>query len=92
MALHPAAAVGTAAVGLFWVGNLINGAPPVRHRHRLIVKWTIHCPVCGPELYAERAGGDGCDHAVSFLDDIPVVEVVPQLGDLLDIGSIRLGG
>lgn len=84
--LHLAAALGTPTVGIFWVGNLINCATPLRARHRPIASWTIHCPVCGVDctrdIYPARPGGDGCGHQVSFVTDVPVVEVLDAVADL----------
>lgn len=86
--LHLAAAVGTATVGLYWIGNLLNGGPVYRARHRPVASWTIHCPRCGADctrdMYPHRAGGPSCDHRDSFLADIPVAEVVDALLDLLE--------
>ena len=47
----------------------------------------MHCPVCGTDT--STAGfphrpGDGCAHRPSFLDQIPVVEVLEEVLDLLD--------
>jgi ADP-heptose:LPS heptosyltransferase len=85
--LHLAAAVGTAVVGMFWVGNMINCAPVDRARYRPLVSWTIHCPQCGMdctrELYPERGGQPACEHRVSFVEDIPVAEVLSEVEDLL---------
>ncbi|TML30589.1 MAG: glycosyltransferase family 9 protein [Actinobacteria bacterium] len=85
--VHLAEAVGAATVGLYWVGNLINGAPVDRHRHRPLLSWTIHCPECGldctRDLYPARGGGSGCAHSPSFVADIPVAEVVEAVADLL---------
>jgi ADP-heptose:LPS heptosyltransferase len=85
--LHLAAAVGTATVGLYWVGNLLNGGPVYRGRHRPLASWTIHCPRCGADctrdLYPHRSGGPACEHRDSFVTDIPVAEVVEALRDLL---------
>jgi ADP-heptose:LPS heptosyltransferase len=92
--LHLAAAVGASTVGLYWVGNLINGAPPTRTRHRPLPSWTIHCPRCGRDctrdIYPTRDGGypirDGdpvCAHTDSFVTDISVAEVVHEALDLL---------
>jgi ADP-heptose:LPS heptosyltransferase len=89
--LHVAAAVGTPAVGLFWVGNLINGAVVTRGRYRPIPSWTIHCPECGADctrdLYPARTGGTACRHNPSFVADIAVSEVVAETLDLLGAGS-----
>jgi ADP-heptose:LPS heptosyltransferase len=85
--LHVASAVGAATVGLFWVGNLINGGPAVRDRHRPLMSWTIHCPRCGADctrdLYPERPGGPACGHRDSFVADIAVAEVIEEMVDLL---------
>jgi ADP-heptose:LPS heptosyltransferase len=84
--LHLARAVGAATVGLFWCGNAINAAAPTRSRHRPILSWTVHCPECGtdcsPAGYPHRPG-EGCGHRPSFLDQIPVREVLDEVVDLL---------
>jgi ADP-heptose:LPS heptosyltransferase len=83
--VHLAAAVGTPTVGIFWVGNVINCATPLRARHRPIVSWTLHCPVCGVDctrdIYPHRPGGD-CGHRESFVTDVPVAEVLEAVADL----------
>ncbi|WP_089154495.1 glycosyltransferase family 9 protein [Micromonospora sp. NBS 11-29] len=85
--LHLAAAVGAPTVGIFWVGNLINGASPLRGRHRPIAAWTTRCPVCGvdctPGIYPHRPGDGDCPHRVSFVADVPLVEVVEAARELL---------
>ena len=86
--LHLANAVGTRTVGIYWVGNMINGAPVDRSRARPLISWMIHCPECGTDctrdLYPARGGGNGCAHRSSFVADIPVAEVVDELRDLLE--------
>lgn len=78
--LHLAAAVGAATVGLYWIGNMINGAPVDRARHRQVVSWTLNCPECGQpclvDLYPRRLAGEPCRHDASFVDEIRVDEVV----------------
>ncbi|MGR6316803.1 glycosyltransferase family 9 protein [Micromonospora soli] len=85
--LHLAAAVGAPTVGVYWVGNLINGASPLRARHRPIASWTTHCPVCGvdctPGIYPHRPGSGDCPHRDSFVADVPVIEVVEAARELL---------
>jgi ADP-heptose:LPS heptosyltransferase len=85
--VHLAEAVGAPTIGLYRVGNLINGAPVDRARHRPMTSWTIHCPECGldctRDLYPARAGDCGCTHSPSFVADIPVVEVVEAAQELL---------
>ena len=79
--------VGTPAVGLFWVGNLINGAVVTRARYRAIPSWTINCPECGADctrdLYPARTGGTACRHSPSFVADISVEEVIAETLELL---------
>ncbi|MDH6464893.1 ADP-heptose:LPS heptosyltransferase [Micromonospora sp. A200] len=85
--LHLAGAVGTSTVGIYWLGNLINGATPLRARHRPIASWTTHCPVCGvdctPGIYPHRPGDGECPHRDSFVTDVPVVEVLEAAAELL---------
>jgi ADP-heptose:LPS heptosyltransferase len=84
--LHLARAVGTPTVGLFWCGNAINAAPATRRRDRPLLSWTTHCPECGVDC--STAGhphrpGEGCAHQPSFVDQIPVAEVLDEAMDLL---------
>lgn len=84
--LHLGRTVGAATVGLYWCGNAINAAPSERARHRPLLSWRVHCPECGVDC--TPAGnpyrpGDGCDHRPSFLDQIPVAEVLAEARDLL---------
>jgi ADP-heptose:LPS heptosyltransferase len=76
--LHLAAAVGAPAVGIFWIGNLINAAPLTRAAHRPVASFRVRCPVCGQRNVEER-----CAHEASFVDDVPVADVVAAARDLL---------
>jgi ADP-heptose:LPS heptosyltransferase len=93
--LHLATAVGTPAVGMFWVGNMINGAAPDRSRYRPLISWTMHCPRCGTEctgdLYPYRGGPPPCDHPDSFLVDIPVAEVLAEARALREVAESGTG-
>ncbi|HEY8534154.1 MAG TPA: glycosyltransferase family 9 protein [Micromonospora sp.] len=88
--LHLAGAVGTPTVGIFWAGNMITVATPLRGRHRALASWTIHCPECGEDctrdLYPDRPG-EGCAHRVSFVSDVPVSEVLAAVDDLTRAGG-----
>ena len=85
--LHVAAAVGTPTVGVYWIGNLLNGATPLRGAHRPIASWTVHCPVCGIDctrgIYPARPGDGECSHRDSFVGDVPVAEVLEAARELL---------
>jgi ADP-heptose:LPS heptosyltransferase len=91
--LHLAGAVGAGTVGIYWVGNLINGAPITRGHHRPMVSWTIHCPQCGVDctrdLYPARGGPQPCDHRPSFVTDVPAVEVRDAALEVLSIKGLH---
>lgn len=86
--LHLATALGTPTVGIYWLGNFVNCAPPMRARHRPVASWTANCPACGAaslsDIYPERDGPPGCAHRVSHVTDVPVAEVLSAVCDLLD--------
>jgi ADP-heptose:LPS heptosyltransferase len=84
--LHLARAVGAATVGLYWCGNAINAAATVRTRHRPLLSWTVHCPICGTDTSTvgfPHRPGDGCHHRPSFLNQIPTIEVLDEALDLI---------
>lgn len=80
--LHVAAAVGTPTVGIYWVGNAINGGSLFRHRHRAALSWQLACPVCGTDCIR-----GSCDHDASFVADVTVGEITAAAVDLLDAAS-----
>lgn len=82
--LHLAAAVGASTVGIFWCGNLINGGPFTRTRHRPLVSWRLHCPRCGVNTL-EAA----CEDRDSFVADVPVAEVTAAALDLLALSGAQ---
>lgn len=75
---HLAEAVGAATVSIFWCGNVINAGPAFRERHHPHLSWTINCPECGRNTIHE-----GCDHKVSFVDEVRVEAVVESAMELL---------
>lgn len=78
--LHLAGAVGTPTVGIYWVGNLINGAPVDRARHRPLLSWTLRCPECGLDCTTGR-----CAHSPSFVAGVTLDDVVEAARDLLGV-------
>jgi len=78
--LHLANAVGTPTVGIFWGGNLVNGAPPYRARHRPVPSFRVACPRCGADCMDPAAR---CAHPDSFVADVPVTAVLAAARDLL---------
>lgn len=76
--LHLAVAVGTPTVGVFWCGNLLNGGPLTRARHRPLVAWRQDCPVCGAGIQPR-----GCGHDACIVDEVALDEVRGAALDLL---------
>lgn len=77
---HLAQAMGTATVGVFWIGNLINAGPLTRERHRVHLGWTTRCPVCDVDC---TQSAPRCEHDVSFVADVPWRGVLESALDLL---------
>ncbi|ALA59262.1 glycosyltransferase family 9 protein [Nitrospira moscoviensis] len=76
--LHLAPTVGCASVGIYWCGNMINGGPLTRTRHRAAVSWQLDCSECGARCMEE-----GCAHPSSFVAGVPVAEVLEAALELL---------
>lgn len=83
---HLAAAVGTATVAIYWGVSLGAYGPLYRARHRAPTSWRLHCPTCG-------ANGLETDcrpsHQASFVDDVPVDEVLAEALDLVATETAR---
>jgi ADP-heptose:LPS heptosyltransferase len=75
--LHLAGAVGAATVGVFWCGNMLNGAPLTRARHRPFPAWQSSCPVCGRQASEPR-----CEHDPSFVTEVSIDDVAGAALDL----------
>ncbi len=78
---HLAEAIDTPTVGIYWCGNMINAGPAFRTRHRPLISWRIHCPVCGRNTLH-----DPCEHRESFVDEVTVEEVVESAMELVKDG------
>jgi len=76
--LHLARTVGAGTVGIYWCGNFINASPITRARHRAAIFWRLTCPVCGAHCLEAQ-----CKHSVSFVADVPVVDVIAPALDLI---------
>ena len=76
--IHLAAAVGARTVGIYWCGNMINGAPLTRTRHRQAIAWAVRCPVCGVDNVHKQ-----CNHRDSFVAEVPADEVLGYVMDLV---------
>ena len=84
---HLAGAVGSTTVGIFWIGNMINGGPVTRARHRAAVSWRLDCPVCGTSSVH-----GSCSHSDSFVTDVAVDDVVREALELYDAETARAAG
>ncbi len=69
--LHLALALGRPCVGVFWLTNLIDGAPLRQGLLRAALALRIDCPVCGMPNLRSR-----CAHDASFVADVPAAEVI----------------
>jgi ADP-heptose:LPS heptosyltransferase len=80
---HLAQAVGTATVGIFWFGNVVNAAPMSRARHRIQMSWTTHCPVCGRDCTQVGWTAERCEHDDSFVAEVTTEAVMGDVRDLM---------
>jgi ADP-heptose:LPS heptosyltransferase len=69
--MHLAHAVGSKTVGIYWAYNVLTAGQLTRSRHRPVITWRMHCPVCG----ADNAW-QPCEPRVSFVSDIRVEDVI----------------
>lgn len=90
--LHLARALNTPTVGLFQGVNMIMAAPMQVHRHRTCIAWLGHCPLCGLSFREDNFNNPQgkCKHATSFLEEIPVDEVVENALKLLNVHDDRV--
>lgn len=84
--LHLALALGTPCVGIFWLTNLVDGAPLRPSLLRAALSLRQDCPVCGLPNLRQR-----CSHDVSFVADVPVEQVVHMAQEVLE-GRSRVVG
>lgn len=76
--LHLALAIGTPAVGIFWLTNLIDGTPLRQGLLRAALSLRQDCPTCGAVNLSSR-----CPHEASFVADVPVDQVIALAADIL---------
>lgn len=80
--LNVARAVGTATVGIYWIGNVINAGALTRSRQRLLASWQVACPRCGADMIYRQ-----CEHGESFVAGVSVEEVLYNAFDLLGMSD-----
>jgi ADP-heptose:LPS heptosyltransferase len=84
--LHLARAVGARTVGIYWAPNVLNWGPLSRDRHRLGISWQLECPQCGIRPVSPwpfQPQKPDCSHPYSFVESVPVAEVVELAAELL---------
>lgn len=85
--LHLASAVGTATVGVYWCGNMVNAAPVATDRHRTVPSWQVHCSRCGADCMVAE-----CHHRDSFVLGVTVDDVAAAALDVFErevAGAVR---
>jgi ADP-heptose:LPS heptosyltransferase len=84
--LHLARAVGAQTIGIFWAPNVLNWGPLTRNHHRLAISWQFECPNCGIKPVSPwpfQPITDHCEHSCSFVESVPVAEVLNFAAELL---------
>ena len=84
--LHLARVVGAPTVGVYWAPNVLNWGPLSRKRHRLAISWQLECPRCGVKPVSPwpfQPTAPDCDHPYSFVESVPVAEVLGLAAALL---------
>ena len=76
--LHLAVALGTPAVGIYWLSNLVESQPLQQSRHRAAWATLTACPVCGRDNLWQR-----CAHQASFVAQVSVEDVLALAHELL---------
>jgi ADP-heptose:LPS heptosyltransferase len=69
--VHLARALGTPTVAIYWVANARSFGPLSTRTQRVATSWRMNCPLCGRNAISE-----GCEHAVSLVDDVSVDAVL----------------
>ncbi|HEY8400125.1 MAG TPA: glycosyltransferase family 9 protein [Cytophagaceae bacterium] len=88
--LHLARALGTATVGIYWVGNLITAGPVKMGLHKVCISWRNTCPLCQKDFTKEDVSQrKDCTHDTSLVDDITVEELLENVQLLLNSVLLR---
>lgn len=86
--LHLARAVRARTVGIYWAPNVLNWGPLSRDRHRIAISWQLECPQCGIRPVSPwpfQPQKPDCSHPYSFVENVPVAEVVELAAELLPV-------
>ncbi|MDM7991203.1 glycosyltransferase family 9 protein [Arthrobacter sp. zg-Y877] len=84
---HLAQAVGTATVGIYWFGNVVNAGAIGRATHRVHMAWVSACPVCKADVTQVGWTAERCEHDDSFVAGVQVGDVWADVEELLAVQS-----
>lgn len=87
---HVSYALKVPAIGLFWCGNMINGAPLSRNKIRPLISWVTACPLCGEDCasFYPFLPHNSCQHKVSFVSGITEGEVRQTIEEMIAEGIV----
>ena len=88
---HLAQALGTATVGLYWVGNAINAGPLGRILHRVHLSWATQCPECGTDITQVGWTASRCAHDTSLLAGIGATGVYQDVREFTAMTPLAHG-
>jgi ADP-heptose:LPS heptosyltransferase len=81
--LHVAYALKKPAVGIYWVGNMINGTPVTAGLAQPLLSWTLNCPLCGLSTTEFDSIRSTCDHKTSFVAEVTIEQVIKAATELI---------
>ena len=81
--LHVAYALQKPAVGIYWIGNMINGTPATSSLARPLLSWTLNCPLCGLSTTEFDTTHSTCDHKTSFVAEVKIEHVKAAVVDIM---------
>jgi len=82
---HLAQAVGTATVGIYWIGNAMMAAALGRADHRLHLGWVTHCPECGSDVTQLGWTTGDCGHNFPLTSSVRPQDVYADVLSLLEL-------
>ena len=79
---HLAEAVGSATVGIYWCGNVINAGALTRSRHRVELSWVVACSICGRDVTQVGWTAERCEHDESLVAEVRAEAVLGHVRSL----------
>lgn len=84
--IHLARALKIPTVGIFWCVNAITGMPFSVMFNRILISFTVDCPLCGHRIVSATGvlpNPGNCRHDACFVDEITVKQVMDSTQNLL---------